>query len=451
MGGRHLTAINWWLGILPNTGRPHAQWPSVQVRLRCLEALQAISPQICPWPSTQVCHWPPLANSLVLEAGRSLRLFGGFAALARQVVRQLEPLGVAVSLAGAPTPLAARWLAWQDPGRCVRHTGELAAAIDRLPAWLCTQTGEQTLLHELGLVTLGQLRCLPRAGLAHRLGPAALQQLDRALGLHPDPQTPWQPHARCQVSLELPWRLDSSTALRPWARLLLQRVERWLQTRRYGLVALCLHCLHDDLPASQLELRLAHARADLKTVERLLHERLARLDLPAPVQGLLLQVLETAPLPDAPVDLFHDSPHEPTHAFADWQALLQSRLGHDAICQPASLPDPRPERAGPLVAVQGRASRNTVLPNRLPRPLWLLPQPQALTVQHHQPWYRHAPLQLLAGPERIECGWWEDEPDRVLRDYFIAEDTAHCRHWIFRLRQDAANAAERWFLHGHYA
>ncbi len=370
--------------------------------------------------------------------------------MARQVSRQIEPLGLTVSLAGAPTPLAARWLAWHDPGRCVRHAGELAASIDRLPAWLCVSPTEQAVLHELNLATLGQLRTLPRAGLAQRLGPAALQQLDRALGLQADPQTPWQPPVRCQLSLELPWRLDNSLALLPWARLLLQRIERWLQARRHGLLSLCLHCLHDELPATPLELRLAHARADLQVVERLLRERLARLDLPAPVQGLLLQVLETAALPDAPASLFADPQHEPSHAFDDWLALLQARLGEQAICQPASLPDPRPERAGPLVALKQRMHSRSAVPARLPRPLWLLPEPQALVVRHDQPWYRQAPLQLLAGPERIECGWWEDAVNRVLRDYFIAEDATHCRHWIFKLR-DGGTATERWFLHGHYA
>jgi protein ImuB len=61
--------------------------------------------------------------------------------------------------------------------------------------------------------------------------------------------------------------------------------------------------------------------------------------------------------------------------------------------------------------------------------------------------FRDGPLSLLAGPERIESGWWEDRS--VQRDYFVAEDSLHRLLWIYRerLRDDAAGG---WFLHGRF-
>ena len=51
------------------------------------------------------------------------------------------------------------------------------------------------------------------------------------------------------------------------------------------------------------------------------------------------------------------------------------------------------------------------------------------------------PRELLAGPERIESGWW-DRTD-VARDYYVARAEDGARLWVFR---DLANGA--WYLQG---
>jgi protein ImuB len=51
-------------------------------------------------------------------------------------------------------------------------------------------------------------------------------------------------------------------------------------------------------------------------------------------------------------------------------------------------------------------------------------------------------LTLICGPERIESSWWDGED--VQRDYFVAEDRAGLRLWVFRER----TGEHRWFLHG---
>ncbi|HJS39615.1 MAG TPA: DNA polymerase Y family protein, partial [Burkholderiales bacterium] len=48
---------------------------------------------------------------------------------------------------------------------------------------------------------------------------------------------------------------------------------------------------------------------------------------------------------------------------------------------------------------------------------------------------------LLAGPERIESGWWDGGD--VRRDYYVAECEG-ALGWIFR-------ACDGWFLHGLFA
>jgi protein ImuB len=51
-------------------------------------------------------------------------------------------------------------------------------------------------------------------------------------------------------------------------------------------------------------------------------------------------------------------------------------------------------------------------------------------------------FELLAGPERIESGWWDG--DEAKRDYFIAQSEDLSLIWIY-------SDAGEWFLHGFFA
>jgi protein ImuB len=78
------------------------------------------------------------------------------------------------------------------------------------------------------------------------------------------------------------------------------------------------------------------------------------------------------------------------------------------------------------------------------RPLWLLPQPRALAQIADAPCY-DGRLRLLAGPERIESGWWDGGD--VARDYFVASNPSEALLWVYRERDARAG----WFLHGFFA
>ncbi|HBD18655.1 MAG TPA: DNA repair nucleotidyltransferase, partial [Arenimonas sp.] len=111
----------------------------------------------------------------------------------------------------------------------------------------------------------------------------------------------------------------------------------------------------------------------------------------------------------------------------------QARLGEDAVYQWAPHADPRPERAQRRVReLRGRF----LAPPPLPRRAWLLERPIPL---------RGPAPRLLAGPERIESGWWDG--DDVRRDYYVAETAAGQRAWVFC----AAGERGPFMLHGWFA
>jgi protein ImuB len=65
-------------------------------------------------------------------------------------------------------------------------------------------------------------------------------------------------------------------------------------------------------------------------------------------------------------------------------------------------------------------------------------------VHEHRPCHG-SPLALLAGPERIEAGWWDEA--LVARDYYIAENQQGQLLWVYRERK-AQDETDAWYLHG---
>jgi protein ImuB len=52
------------------------------------------------------------------------------------------------------------------------------------------------------------------------------------------------------------------------------------------------------------------------------------------------------------------------------------------------------------------------------------------------------------GPERIAPEWWRRN-EETTRDYYIVEDTAGRRFWLFRAGlYDRETDAPQWFVHG---
>jgi protein ImuB len=71
-----------------------------------------------------------------------------------------------------------------------------------------------------------------------------------------------------------------------------------------------------------------------------------------------------------------------------------------------------------------------------PRPLWLLRRALPL---------RGAAPRILAGPERIESGWWDGGDTR--RDYYVVQTREGQRAWAFLV----PGTSDGWMLHGWFA
>jgi protein ImuB len=395
-----------------------------------------------------------LPDALVLEASGSLQLFGGLKRIVAGLREGCAHMGFTALIASAPTPRGAAWLARAGRELLVEDPARLEEALAKLPVRVLARDADTIeALAAIGAARVADVLGLPRAGLARRFGQVLLNDLDRALGRLPDPRAFCVPPATFHARLELPAEVTQAEALLFAARRLFVQLEGFLAARAGGVRQLALKLCHREARFTAVPIGFVAPSRDATHFTVLARERLATLALPAPVRALALVADDIVPFAGEPLALLADGAHAP----GDWRKLverLRARLGAAAVHGVAAAAEHRPEHAStpaplPLLPREVGTSRT-----RSPqagdraeaghRPFWLLPAPRPLeevdAVPHHG-----GPLRLLAGPERIESGWWDGAD--IARDYFVAQAPDRSLVWVYRERR----APGGWFLHGLFA
>jgi protein ImuB len=396
-------------------------------------------------------------GGLLLEVASTLRLHGGITRLLAQLRQALAQLGYVASIGVAPTALAAWWLALARQAglelRMGRDPQRLPELLAPLPLELLGWPQELLQpLQALGIQQLGQCLQLPRDGFIRRFGAERRLELDRALGLLPDPRPWFSPPEHFASRLEFGFELNDAQALLFPLQRLLRELEGFLRSRGAGVQQWQLQLEHWNHGRSQIQLGTAAPERSAALLLGLAREQLARLQLEAPVLALTLVARHLQPYAEHSQSLLPDSR---SHALG-WSQLidrLSARLGSERISGLRSVDEHRPERgwrrcAASVAASDGsaRALRTAPLPaaSSAARPLWLLDPPRQLSSPAGQPQCQ-GQLELLAGPERIEAGWWDG--DKASRDYYVARNPRGETLWIYREHQRDAP----WYLHGIFA
>ncbi|MFT3849999.1 MAG: DNA polymerase Y family protein [Propionivibrio sp.] len=418
-----------------------------------------------------------LPDALLLEIGSCLRLFGGVDRLVAAARADVEAQQFTVATAVAPTPLGAYWLAGCHQSArgqtATPHSSLVPLCLDRasLQRWLdhlpvnVLPEKVATALARFGLRRLADLRSLSSAALARRIGPEALHLLACAYGETPDPRPEFVFPEHFSQPLALPASVENAGALLFAARRLTAALAGWLTARQSGVREFVLHLAHRQTE-TRLDLPFAEPTADGARFERVLRERLERLELAAPVEALRLTATHVAPLTGRSRALFRDVANAQEGVGAVLERFT-ARFGSARVCHLELHADHRPEcatRSIPLAGLPNDSTSNTPAAGSSsapPRPLWLLDSPEALREVDGRPW-RQGPLQLLTGPERIESGWWdggestvgngaenkqEEAVGDIRRDYYIARALDDGWLWIFR----DVRAPGGWFLHGYFS
>lgn len=394
-------------------------------------------------------------DSLRVEVGASLTLFGGWPALERRLRSEIAAHGFVFTLAAAPTASAASVLATHADGIAIPNAALLVNALGVVPIGSAGFDAKTVAaLHGMGFRQLRDLFRLPRPELGKRIGQSALAHLDRMRGLLAEALPRFQPADRFERRIEFSFGVESQTALAFPLQRLIRELALFLTARDGGVQRFGLVLGHERGASTHIEVGLLAPQRDPASLFELARVRLERLELAAPVHALTLYADDLPPLCPLHRDLFDDHHREQL----DWPALierLRARLGDDALHGLRCVADHRPGRAWRFVpaltpGVEKAASaalpalavdvvqtgqRNQTRNDRT-RPFWLLRQPIAL---------RGKPPRILAGPERIESGWWDEHDYR--RDYYVVETRPGQRAWAYV----EAGTLAHWTVHGWFA
>ncbi|KGG89074.1 hypothetical protein [Comamonas thiooxydans] len=490
-------------------------WP-----LACLSESSPVPESACWWALEFSPRVALLEDALLMETSLVQRLWGG----AEVLLARLDSAFAQACQAGPPEsgggdaalqPLRGQGsTAWQALARLRlrlqqgRPCGSVPVSLsmsesslhaDALPLWtLSSLEQHSSVLLRLGCRSWGDVRALPRAGLSRRIGAKALCALDEAYGLLPQPLAWLQLPQQFLLRHDLGYPAHHADAVLHAAQPLLRALQSWLQARHHAVLALRLRWHHDlrridgqELPAwGALVIRTAQPTQGMAHLQRLLREHLGQQRWRAPVDMLELQALETVPWAAEPLSCLPaaqgQSPSD-SLAWHEWVERLSARWGEETVQMVQPRADHRPEqmqclqaaakllqsqRLGGTRAEAGAGFR----PRRQPGcadpwqalwPPWLLPQPQALPVQDNRPQW-HGPLQLKAGPYRLESGWWDAAGDAfadaqagapvglAVRDYFVAYNAVVGHVWIYRERARSEHlmsmtaSPASWFAQGVY-
>jgi protein ImuB len=380
---------------------------------------------------------PP--NALLLEIKGSVKLFGSLQQLHADIDACWRRLALQTHSATAPSTLAALWLARAGSPAQIEDVELLPTHLAKLPI-ACTAWDVERLqtLRAMGVTRLGELMRLPRAGLARRLSPALVRDLDIALARQPSPRRAFVRRERFRERCDFETEIEHVAYLEKALEPLIERCARFLRQRQAGIQALQLKLKHREGPATCVQLGLASITSERRRLSDVLCQKLARLDLRAPVRGMELISGSLRGLSASSLDVFAGFTGASGRDSAPQLVeRLRARLGEDAVYGVCLIPEHRPEaawrRVHELRLTAAARVEEEVIDPKLPRPVWLLNEPLSLPKP-----------ELLQGPERIESGWWDGKG--VARDYYIACHSDGVRLWVFQERQ-----SKRWYVHGVFA
>ena len=402
-------------------------------------------------------------DGIALDVTASLTLFGGLGKLCGALRQDLRALGYQAMLGVAPAPLAAELFALAHAGnleaRACMTPEQLPERLRPLPASLLPWD-EATLatLATLGLCTLGQLFDAPRDGLLRRFGFACVEDLDRMRGALPDPRVPQTLPQHFRSLFDFAAEIDDLAICLTAIERLLHEAQGFLAARGAASTTIELTLRHGRQFVTRHAIGSSLPQRDARQWLLLTREQLQRAPLPGPVTAIELAIESLCEYVPPPNGLPGWLPDPRAQAEDRLRLIdrLAARLGRERVSTIGVRADHRPEEAWTSAVVSDgdasarnvkagsrttAASSPTTAAHARPRPAWLLDRPRALITRDEQPAH-HGPLTMLAGPERIQSGWWDNKP--VDRDYFVARNPLGETCWIYR----ELDTAKRWYLHG---
>jgi protein ImuB len=406
-------------------------------------------------------------DGLVCDITGVAHLFGGEAALARDMVKRLAGFHLHVRI-GIADSVGAAWAVAHHGRTAIVPSGMVREALAPLPL-AALRIAEETRigLAQLGLKTIGEIMSRPRQPLAARFGAGLMRRLDQALGDEEEPISPLTPVAPLSAEQGFPEPVTRDEDLLAVLMDLTARLCALLEKRSEGARRMRASFFGVEGKVFRLEIGTSRPLRDAGRLTRLFTDKfsLTQWDNEFGFDRMRVCVLESESRPPAQADLTHaeDGP-ELSHLID----RLSARLGESRVLSVMLQDSHVPEHAcvgipaagarefapGSSITEKGR-EQDSLAPSR---PVRLFERPEIVQATAEVPdappaqfrWRRATHVVArVEGPERIAMPWWRDGKDCALtRDYFRVETAEGVRLWLYREGLYSETGKPKWFCHG---
>lgn len=437
--------------------------PTLKVEYADTGADKAALARLMLW-SRRWCPWTAVDGiaGLVMDTTGSDHLWGGEAAMLRDIEGRLATLGLTASLAIAPTHGAAWALSRLGGIRETCSNDGLALRMAPLPVRaLRLDADTALLLKRLGLKTIGELADVPRLSLARRFSRAPLTanpllRLDQMMGALAEPVSAPDDPPRFAVQSNLAEPVQDPT---PHLPKLCAELCDGMAAAGFGARRITLTVYRSDGDVSAIEAAASQPSRDPAHLIGLFEGKLDRIDPGFGFDLITLAASVAEKITIAQAQL--DGAPEAGPDMARLIDRLSAKFGASALRRPAMRDSHMPERREVWAPAMAGTPRRPE-PGVQPRPTRLFDPPEEVNVVYAVPegppaqfvWRRQTHrVTRFAGPERIAPEWWADRPGTRLRDYYRIEDHHGRRLWLYRegVQQDGRGGVPRWFVHGVFA
>jgi protein ImuB len=408
------------------------------------------------------------SDTVWIDLTGSAHLFGGEEAMALEIASRVRELGHRTKVAIADGPRLARAAAaFAERGETIVAPSQGETLMRGLPLEALPISSERILwLHRLGLWSVGDLRGLPFATLASRVGERWRETLDLARGQDAAPLVAYRPPRTPSESTEWDEPVAGVEPLLFALRRLVSLLSARLEGRGEAAQSIELFAPYDravararGVAAKGLEFRieLPTALSHAPDLFRVLKTKLERAVLAAPVTGLTLtaSLLTRAARMQLSLDENQTTRADP-RAMAVFLAEVSAEIGAENVGVLELLPVHRPEARTKLVPVDAAREKPSLFPARVhcdeQFPTRLLSEPISLPVFTGQKPMVSIDHQLYAveaksHPARFEAvEWWTKSP--MNRDYarvLLSSGNKNVWAWVFTDRETG-----KAFLHGYF-
>jgi protein ImuB len=374
---------------------------------------------------------PP--SGLILRVQNMLTLYGGLTPYWQTISQCLAKYDYAYQSAAGFSIQAAKLIAKHGTGIISEDRTAINIIFEKCGlAFSDIEYKDLEKLKRIGVCTVAELNGIELSDLANRMSRFSMNIISELRGLAPSKVSFFKPLTQYDDYIELMYEITLADKLKPVIHHALNKLRDFLYVRN----ARCLHIEIDFFQREHEPMAIAfdsampiYQSSDWLSIIEL---KLEQVIFQSPVYALKLRCHEHEATNLAHDDFFTS---KATHVAAmSLMSRLVSKLGNHKVSSVKFIADFRPEQGTQTPIFGNQHVKKRLLEQSLiaDRPGLLLSHPILLEKK----------VQVIKGPERIVCGWWDDAD--ICRDYYIGQSQQGQQLWVFKTPD------QKWYLHGYF-